>query len=348
MTNRERMLAFVQGRPQDHVPFAQYAGIAPIEEVWQAFGRQKVGLLKWSAVHRIERPGVEVEHHDEERAGRRHRRTTLHTPAGDLWEERAFEPVYGSSSVQKHYVETRDDLEVFIAMLRHSRVVEDLDRYKADLEAVGDDGLPLVATPRSPYQQLWVEWMGLDGLACLMADFPDQMAEVFDLLNGQMRAVFEIARRSPIPFIDIPDNLTAPAIGPERFERYCLPLYAELAEMMGQRPVFVHADGDLEPLWDAIGRSGIRGLDSLTPPPDGDTSVADAVRLWPEMRLGVNFPSSLHLAPEADVYEAACEILSQGGHTGRLQIQVSENVPPDRWRHTYAAIIRAIRENPHA
>ena len=135
---------------------------------------------------------------------------------------------------------------------------------------------------------------------------------------------------------------------PERFERYCLPLYAELAEMMGQRPVFVHADGDLEPLWDAIGRSGIRGLDSLTPPPDGDTSVADAVRLWPEMRLGVNFPSSLHLAPEADVYEAACEILSQGGHTGRLQIQVSENVPPDRWRHTYAAIIRAIRENPHA
>lgn len=336
------MLAFVEGRPHDRVPFVQYAGIAPLDEVWGLLGREKVGVLRWSAVHRVERPGVVIEHRDDERARRRHRHTTVHTPKGDLWEERSFEPVHNSSSVHKHYVASRDDLDVFIAMVRSSRVVEDLNRYHEDREAAGDDGLPLVATPRSPYQQLWVEWMGLDGLAYLKADYPDRMAEVFELLSGQMREVFEVARRAPIPFIDIPDNLTAPAIGVERFESHCLPLYAELAEMMGERPVFVHADGDLKPLWDAIGRSGVRGLDSLTPPPDNDTSVADAVRMWPEMRLGVNFPSSVHLRSERGICEAACEILSQGGHTGRLQIQISENVPPECWRRSYAAIIRAI------
>jgi len=339
------MLAFIQGRPHDRVPFVQYSGLAaPDEKVWALFGRNQVGVLKWSGVHRFVRDGVTMEHQDEERGGRRHRRTTIHTPKGDLWEERTFEPEYNSSSAHKHYVETGADLDVFIHLLRLTRVVEDMGRYGANEELLGDDGLPLVALMRSPYQQLWVQWTGLEGLAYLMTDYPGRMAEVFDLLTSQMRTAFEIARRVPIPFVDIPDNLTAPAIGADRFEKYCLPLYAELAEMMGDRPVFVHTDGDLKPLWNSIGRSGIRGLDSLSPPPDNDTSVADAVRLWPEMRLGVNFPSSEHLKPETEIYDAASRLLAEGGHTGRLQIQISENVPRDCWRRSYGAILRAISD----
>jgi hypothetical protein len=37
------------------------------------------------------------------------------------------------------------------------------------------------------------------------------------------------------------------------------------------------------------------------------------------------------------------EILSEAGHTGRLQIQISENVPPGVWRTSYPEIVRAIR-----
>jgi EAL domain-containing protein (putative c-di-GMP-specific phosphodiesterase class I) len=86
----------------------------------------------------------------------------------------------------------------------------------------------------------------------------------------------------------------------------------------------------------------VRGLDSFSPPPDNDTRVADAVRLWPEMRLWLNFPSSIHLASEERIYEVTREILEEGGHTGRLQIQISENVPPGVWRTSFPQIVRAI------
>ena len=36
--------------------------------------------------------------------------------------------------------------------------------------------------------------------------------------------------------------------------------------------------------------------------------------------------------------------LQQAGHTGRLQIQISENVPPGGWRKSYPEIVRAIRD----
>ena len=345
MTNRERMTAVIQGREHDRVPFVQYCNIAAAnEEVWEVVGRGNMGILKWSRVHTLARPHCKGETEQFERDGQRWQRTTLHTPVGSIFEERQFEPAYNSSSVRKHYVETPEDLDVLIAYLRDTVVKEDLTTYRADVEYCGDDGLPLVNTGRSPYQQLWVQWTGLDHLAYFMVDFPDRMAHVFDLLTQQLRQVFEICRRSDAPFIDVADNITAPAIGRRNFETYCTPLYDELADMLSDRGaiVFVHMDGDLKPLWDAIAECKVRGIDSFSPYPDNDTRVADAVRVWPHMRLWINFPSSVHLRSGQGIYEQATTLLAEGGHTGRLQIQISENVPRDCWRRSYPAIVRAI------
>jgi hypothetical protein len=82
----------------------------------------------------------------------------------------------------------------------------------------------------------------------------------------------------------------------------------------------------------------------MSPPPDNDTCVADALRLWPEMRVAINFPSSVHLGTPRQVYGAAREILEQGGRSGRLQIQISENMPPGAWRKSFPQIARAVEE----
>ncbi|MCX7598622.1 MAG: hypothetical protein N2512_07100, partial [Armatimonadetes bacterium] len=131
-----------------------------------------------------------------------------------------------------------------------------------------------------------------------------------------------------------------------RFREYCVPLYNRLADMLDGLDVrvFVHMDGDLRPLWDDIAASRIGGIDSFSPPPDNDTSPADAVSLWPDMRLWLNFPSSVHTRDPDTVYAVAMDILEQAGRTGRLQIQVSENVPSDAWRTSYPAIAKAIAD----
>jgi hypothetical protein len=345
MTNRERLLAVLQGREHDRVPFAQYDGCAaPNEEIWSLVGREKVGILRWSNIHRFEAPHCRFETERFERNGREGLRTTLYTPEGTLTEERVFEPVYGSSSCHKHYVKEPEDYRILAAYLRDLVVVEDIEHFLRDERELGEDGLPHVWMERTPYQQLWVQWVSLADLCVHLAECPEAVEECVALLTRSQRQVFEIARRVPLPYAVIPDNLTAPAIGEKYFRRYCLPLYNELADMLADRdiPVFVHMDGDLKPLWKAIGETKVRGIDSLSPPPDNDTSAGQAAALWPEMRLFVNFPSSVHLRPPDQVYAAAMEILTEAGHTGRLEIQLSENVPPDRWRVSVPAIVRAV------
>ena len=66
--------------------------------------------------------------------------------------------------------------------------------------------------------------------------------------------------------------------------------------------------------------------------------------MWPEMRLYVNFPSSVHLKSPEAIYQRVRELLDEAGHTGRLQIQISENVPPGVWRKSYPQIVKAIHD----
>ncbi|NLG26322.1 MAG: hypothetical protein GX557_00295 [Chloroflexi bacterium] len=345
MKMRERMLAVVQGREHDRVPFVVYDGMFPMQELRALLGADQVGILRWSAVHKVTHSRCSMRSWDTITAQGRTRRTALYTPKGTLFQERAYEPAYGSSSAREHFVKEPKDYEALWAWIEDGVVTEDYARYHRDQAELGDDGLPLAAVERTPYQQLWVEWTGLTQLGYHFADCPDRVEHTIELLRKRAREIFEIVRQSPAPLIDFPDNITAPPIGRQRFAAYCVPLYNELADRVADRGmrIYVHMDGDLKPLWPEITASKVGGLDSFAPAPDNDTSVADAVRLWPDMRLWVNFPSSVHLRSAEGVRAEAETILAAAGHTGHLQIQISENVPLNRWRTSLPAIVDAIR-----
>ena len=344
MTMYERILAVIQGREIDRVPFVMYEDMLPTDKVRQVLGRDRIGLLRWCPLHRVEHPNCSFETKDFVVEGTRWQRRTLHTPVGSIHEESAFESAYESSSIRKHFVQESSDYEVLWAYLEDSVTLADYGQYRRAQAELGEDGMPLAYIERTPYQQLWVEWVGLDALGFHLADYPDLVQRTVDLLRQRARRLFEVAYWSPAPFIDFPDNITAPAIGPKRFREYCVPLYNELADMLAERKalVFVHMDGDLKPLWEAISESKVGGIDSLAPAPDNDTSVAVAASMWPEKRLWVNFPSSVHLRAPQQVRAEAEAILAAAGHTGRLQIQLSENVPLHVWRTSLPEIARAI------
>lgn len=347
MTVRERMLAFVQSRELDRVPFVQYSGIgAPDEDVWSLVGRENMGVLRWSTVHSCHSPHCACEQEDVVHDGLRGVRTTLHTPAGPLTEVKVFEPALNTPSIREHFIKEPADYHKLLAHLRDVTVVENVGQFTRDLEELGDYGLPHVSIMRTPYQQMWIQWVSLEDLCLHMVDCPELVNEVTREMARVIRDILEIVRNTPVPYVVFPDNITAPVIGERLFRQYCVPFYSEMADMLSDRdvPVFVHMDGDLRPLWEAIGQSKVGGLDSFSPPPDNDTSALDAVTIWPEMRLGLNFPSSVHLASPEEIRRVADEILEQAGHSGRLQIQISENVPPGVWRKSYPVIVEAIND----
>ncbi len=349
MTMRQRMLAVLKGEPHDRVPFVSYRGMAPWEDAWKLIGRNNLGMLAWTPACNSHTPNCRSEAEQVQLDnGKTARRTTIHTPAGslsDLWVDTAV-----AAHPQEHLIKEPADYKVLLAMVRDQSFTPNLEGWLAAWNEIGDDGLPHTSVGRTAFQALWVEWVNPEDLAAHMYDEPALMEEVFAAMDAAIElalaAACEVVRQAPVPYLLFPDNITAPMIGETNFRKYCMPMYRKLREMLdaigSDIPVAVHADGDLKPLWKAFAESPVGWFDSLSPPPDNDTSVADALREWPNAGVGINYPSSVHLKGEQDIYETTMEILAQGGRSHRLQIQISENTPPGAWKKSYPQIVRGI------
>ncbi|HEY3416898.1 MAG TPA: uroporphyrinogen decarboxylase family protein [Armatimonadota bacterium] len=344
MTKHERMRAFVRGEAHDRIPFAQYDNMVPNQEIWEVLGRDNVGLIRWARPYRIEYPHCRLELEPITREDFVGERRIMHTPVGSLEALYQTEPAYGSFAPRERYVKEIADYDILDAYLADAVVIYDTTQLDKDLRELGEDGIPMSPVQRTPWQQLWVEWVDIADLAWHMVEDEERVLHSIGLMERIQRQIYDCIYQAEVIYVDIPDNLTAPMISPTHFRRFCLPHYLELADRLAEKgtPMFCHADGDLKPLWGLIGESGLNGLDSFSPAPDNDTSVGDAVAAWPKMRLACNYPSSVHLNSPEDIRQNTRAMLAQGGHTGRLQIQLSENIPMHRWRISLPIIMEEI------
>ncbi|NQT92608.1 MAG: hypothetical protein HQ559_07600, partial [Lentisphaerae bacterium] len=203
-----------------------------------------------------------------------------------------------------------------------------------------------------PYQRLWTEYVSMEDLAVHMLEAPDLLDEVMRELGRHVIDAAKVtamaARQTEFYHAIICDNITAPMIGPTLFAKWCAPYYNEVSDILAEEGIklMVHMDGDLKPLWHEIAKCRHAGIDSMSPPPDNDTSVDDALEQWPDKLAWTNFPSSVLLSEPSEVYSVASTLLEQGGHSGRFWLQITEDLPwrGGEWWLTVPPIYKAIKD----
>jgi hypothetical protein len=352
MTPKERMIGLIQGKEIDQIPFVQYNDMnAKNEEIWREIGWNKMGVLEWVQTYRIETPNCKVVHEDIQEGELSGWRDTIFTPEGSLEQKRFLIPeLNGPTGFGEHFVKREEDYQVLLAYLRDFQIIEDLSQIQNCHKKLGDGGIPHVSLPRTPYQALWIEWVSIEDLIDHLFGIPDLLNEVMmqlgKILLQALNVTAGVKKKAEFYHVTMGDNIHAPIIGKELFQKWCIPYYNTISDTLWEEglPFIIHMDGDLKPIWGDIDRCRHRGFDSLSPPPDNDTSVFDALSRWPEKMVWANFPSSVHLHDQDSIYNKAMDLLTEGGHTRRFWIQISEDVPPGVWRKSFPPIIQAIED----
>ena len=124
----------------------------------------------------------------------------------------------------------------------------------------------------------------------------------------------------------------------------------EAAEVLhrGGKLIGSHHDGNCRLLAEDIAKTDLDYIEAFTPAPDSDMTLADARQAWPDKVLWLNFPSSVHLKPDADVAAAAVDLIDQAGSPDGLIIGITEDMPPRRWRDSCRAIMDGIEQHAAA
>ena len=103
----------------------------------------------------------------------------------------------------------------------------------------------------------------------------------------------------------------------------------------------LHMDGKLSELKQLVAECDIDFVEGFTPPPMGDLTVPEARSAWPKKALWVNFPGSVLLGSDEEIFRFAFQLLGTGmGAGGFLLTLTEEFANPERSLRLLADAVR--------
>jgi hypothetical protein len=165
--------------------------------------------------------------------------------------------------------------------------------------------------------------------------------ELIEVMNDLTFREVAALGRTPARFIKLWENLTIETMGPNLYREHLVPVYRKMLDILGRsgQRLCVHYDGKLRSI-----AKDIQGfpfdIDSLTPAPEGDLTVAEARELWPDKFLWLHPPLGWHDLPDKILLENIRQMINDAG-PHRFCLMISEDVPA-KWARTVPAILKAL------
>ncbi len=342
MTVRERMEAVWSGERPYQIPITLYEWLYSQTERhpgWQSLFDQGLGLMYHiPTVKETFKGGVERVF--EEPSGTRRRREIWRTPVGEISQ------IWESGWRTKYLIETQDDYRVMSYIVKHTSLEPCYAEYKERIKVLQPWEVATSYASRTPMQLILVDYVGLENFGRHLYDFPDEMRELYDALLTLFARRIDLVAGSPCRYVAIMENFSAETMGPKRFAEFHVPVYRKYFPVLRQagKIVGTHFDGKLAVCREMIASAPIDVIESLTPPPEGDMTLAECRAAWPDKIFWVNLNVSAYGLPaeelKAYVRKTVCDAAPD---SRRLALEISEDVPSN-WQLSVPVVLEALRD----
>ncbi len=347
MTDRERLMAIMDGQMPDRIPWI------PRLQIWYDAHRQRGDLpepyrdLALRDIERnlgmgnpardgrvfrtvLRRVDVTVEDRGNDHI------TTYTTPVGAVstvsrWSDTWTHGGIAGPLQVGHMIGSTDDYPVVEYIIEHTDVIATYDDYLAYEAEVGEDGVPLVAIGPDPMYRIIQDLIGYNDAYFHLHDHREQVLHLYAALNQQAQEIQRIVLASPAKLILHGEHFDSQFTPPKIFRTYMLPYFQAFAERLHDRGKVLccHADADTSRLLELIVASGFDMAECFVTAPmvpvtlsEARAAFGDRVTIWG------GIPSSILCEPVTDAaFEAYMRELFRTIAPGRAFILgVADNV----------------------
>jgi hypothetical protein len=305
MTPRENLMAVLSGGEPEWMPVCMHIanannlpGHLPAELVAPHLDRLKVtqfvgGDILYEIYAARRNVRGKVESRTETRGDGRV--TTIATAEGSITEEVVSAtvptPVYDPlpdghvlpgpivNSVHKSFfVKAPSDYLVLRSCFEAQRYEIDHDLVLRERARVGDQGICVLGGgPSSPLYSLVAQYAGLEQFSFDLFDEPAEVEATMQVMTEAACRWYRAAAASPCEVIRCTEDLDTKLVSPEWFRRYAVPAltqYCRICHDAGKLFI-IHMCGPIRDFLPDIKATGADAIHCLTPPPMGNTTVAD-------------------------------------------------------------------------
>ena len=320
MTNRARLLAIMEGRPPDRIPWL------PRLKIWYD-GNRKSGTLppeyRDSTLRQVEQDvfggtaardaviwhteidEVEVRSH---KVSEMETVTEYVTPVGTVSTRLRGTERLRQNAIQDAEVEFMlkgpEDypvVEYIVEQTRYTPAYEEYERYE---KQTGDDGYPMVNCGDCPFHHWMRALVGYDQAFFHLNDYPNQVERLVRLLEDRYKAaVWRHMLDSPARLLMHGHHLSSQMTPPLLFDKYIAPYIRELttAARAADKVIAMHGDNDTRHILSNIEEAGFGMVECFVTQPMVDTTLSEARDAWRDrVIIWGGVPSSILEDPYTD------------------------------------------------
>ena len=298
MTNRERLLAILEGRSPDRIPWiprldiwhrAQtHWGTLPdrlkglnLLEVEKALG---VGTpAREGRVFRIEHRNMEVKVREEGF----NTITEYVTPKGTVRAVQSRSDYEASVGIiaqlpTEYPLKSEEDYDIWTYVLENRVYIPTYEEYEAYDRDIGDDGLPMVASGDCPFHHWLLQLVGYQQGYMHLTDFQDRVEALFQVMTEKDREMWEIVAKSPGKLFLHGVHLSSQMTPPRYFDKYITPYYQEFTELLHAhgKSIAMHGDNDTSAILSQIQEAGFDMVECFVTDPMAQVTLKEARDAW--------------------------------------------------------------------
>ncbi len=349
MNCEQRIEAIFRGEMVDRVPFVLKGFRVPFCRAERQLRNGGMGVIESCPVYTTTSPNVQIEtiHYREHSAACQ--RTVIKTPAGELTsvsQEVGTEKTERSIWLIEPPFKGPDDYKALMFMVKDQRYAPAYESFQKARSQMDGDAFFKTVAPGVPLHDITYRFMGLETFSIEWAERQDEVLALHEAMVENQREIYRIVAESPVLAVTCGGNYSSEVLGKEYLIEYVLPHWEEVGSVLHENGKLLgcHLDANNK-LWaQEIGASALDWIEAFTPAPDTDMTLADARVAWAGKTLFINFPSSLHLEPPDVIADTTRQLLKQAAPGDRFIMGITENVPDDRWRESFAAILETCNE----
>ncbi|MDP6495091.1 MAG: uroporphyrinogen decarboxylase family protein [Dehalococcoidia bacterium] len=373
MTDRERVLAIMEGRSPDRIPWIprlliwhrahRLNGTLPsqfkdmdLRQTEEALGMGNPA--REGKIYRIEYRNMDVNVHSERYDGGVRTVTDYVTPKGTVrYTTRTSDEFAGlgiEGSIREECpLKVAEDYDIWEYVVENSVYVPTYEEYEAYDREIGDEGLPMVASGDAPFHAWLIDLVGYEHAYLHMHDFPERVERLLDLMSRkEKQELWELVAKSPAKLILHGRHFDSQITPAHYFEKYITPYYKEFSQVLhdNDKTLTFHADNDSSKLFPLIKESGFDMVDCFATAPLAKCTLKDAREAWgTSVIIWGGVPSVIleDWYPEED-FESYMEDLFRTIAPGDAFIMgVSDNVMPGAEVSRLERIAEMVEEHGH-
>jgi len=278
-------------------------------------------------------PDVQVEVSKQEMGGVPEIIWRIRTPTGEIERRRRWEEQTYAWGITRWGIRNEQDLRVFGEAMSRRSFSPKWTTNQAWVDAVGGNGVVYLPVGYSAMGHLLHYWMGVEGVAYALVDYPQTLREVVDAVNANNLQLIELLAQSPAEIVIMGDNFSSDIQPPAFFRKWSAAYYEQAIRRLHDAGKFVavHIDGRLRGALRMIGDSGADCADAVTPTPFGDLTPSRCrEESGPDFILsgGVSPDLWLPSVPLEVFRQKVIEWLDLRRHSPRLIANAGDQVPP--------------------